>query len=312
MAAIRKSEEMAGNSTRVLIPVDFSPKGNLALKVGFELARRLSRKVTLLHASVIADPMIEPQFPDDFNGMDNENAEIEEMELTEEVHEIDEKSMKDLKTKLKRLQTSGDYPDIEFDTVIAPGMPEEVIAEYCANTPPTVIVMATRGRVKRHEELVGSVTAEVIDHCLAPTFTVPEDYTFAGFKDIVRICALCNFEDGDISAISNLMEMFGNPEVKIYLFPAVDKYKGAQLSANLQQLQERLAPEYPNSEFIVGTPENMKNLREEAEAMFASQSIQMILVPNRKRNPIARFFNPGLAHKILYEADIPMLAFPVK
>lgn len=255
--------------------------------------------------------MIEPQFPDDFNGMDNENAEIEEMELSEEIHEIDEKSMSELKARLLKMQGAGALPSIEFDTVLAPGMPEEVIAEYCAVTPPSVIVMATRGCQKRKEELIGSVTAEVIDHCLGSVFTVPEDYTFSGFKEIVRICAFCFCDGNDAEAIARLMEMFDNPSVKIYLFPATDKYKGELLLEKLDSLRQQLAVRYPNSDFLVGSRIEGKNLREEAESLFVEESIQLILAPNRRRNAIARFFNPGLAHKILYEIDFPMLAIPV-
>lgn len=310
---LRTKDTTAGNSTRVLIPVDFSHKGSLALNVGFELARRLLREVTLLHASVIPDPMIVPQFPDDFNGIDNENAEIEEMEMSQEVHEIDDQSMDTLKAKIKKLQSQGSIPDISFETVVAPGMPEEVIEEYCAMNPPAVIVMATRGKEKREEELIGSVTAEVIDHSFAPVFTVPEHYTFAGFKDIVRICAFCFLEGGstDTKAIARLMEMFGNPSVQIFLFPATDKFKGSQLRQKLTELRDTLHSLYPNSEFKISGDLEGKNLYQEAEDMFIKESIQMILAPNRKRNAIARFFNPGLAHKILYEIDFPMLAIPV-
>lgn len=300
-----------GKGTDVLIPVDFSEKGSLAIKVGFELARRLSENVCLLHASIIAEPMVMPQFPDDFYGIDNENTELEEIEMNEEVHTIDSKDMGDLKNKIHSLQKGGGLPDIKFKTSIAPGTPEEVISEYCEEHKPKVIVMATRGREKRHEELVGSVTIEVIDHCVAPVLTVPEDYSFAGFKDIVRICAFCYFDEGDFKGISYLMDMFNNPEVKIFLFPAVDKYKNEALSEKLSTLQSELQKAYPQCEFSYVNPGSIKNAREEAEAFFIKEDIQMILAPNRKRNAIARFFNPGVAHKILYEIDFPLLAIPV-
>ena len=301
----------AGSSNRILIPVDFSPKGNLAVKVGFELARRLEDEVTLLHASVMPDPLATPQFPDDFYGIDNENSEIEEMELNEEVHDLDTLRMEKLKNEILAGQRGGEIPEVNFDTAIAPGMPEEVIAEYCAVTPPHVVVMATRGCDRRREELIGSVTAEVIDHCRASVFTVPEDYTFAGFKQIVRICTFCHLDGTDEEAVRKLMTMFSNPSVKIYLFPATDKYKGEDLRKKLEELKATLQSEFPASEFIDADGIEGKNLREEAENLFAKESIQMILVPNRKRNAIARFFNPGLAHKILYEIDFPLLAIPV-
>ncbi|MCH5217001.1 MAG: universal stress protein [Muribaculaceae bacterium] len=311
MLRSQKKPSTTGKSASVLIPVDFSPKGELAVSVGFELARRLSKPVVLIHASVLAGPEIVPQFPDDFNGLDNESSELEEIELEQEIHEIDEKMMGELKTKLLKQQQDGQLPQIPFDTVLSPGMPEDVISEYCEVSPVEVVVMATRGREKRREELMGSVTAEVIDHRPAPVFTVPEDYSFAGFKEIVRICAFCLFDEGDFDAIAKMMDMFGNPEVKIYLFPASDKIKGEEREEVLKNLATRLKTAFPNSDFFVGEGEDKSNLRTEAETFFLKESIQMIVAPNRKRNAISRFFNPSLAHKILYEIDFPMLAIPV-
>lgn len=308
---IDQQKEKTGNGTQVLIPVDFSPKGRIALKVGFELARRLDLQVTLLHATITATPFLEPQYPEDYSGIETEDATIEGMEIEEEMHTIDEHSMDKLKRSIEKLQQNGDFPDIEFQTAMAPGMPEEVIAEYCSLQAPEVIVMATRGREKRHEELIGSVTAEVIDNCVAPVFTVPEDYTFSGFKEIVRICAFCYFDEGDADAITKLMKMFGAPEVQIYLFPATDKIKGEKAIERLDQLQVQLQKDYPSSKFNVGYKGTVKNLREELEEFFGEEKIQLVLTPNRKRNTISRIFNPSLAHKILYAIDIPMLVIPV-
>ena len=305
------SNKSAGKSPKVLIPVDFSQKGNLALLVGFELGRRLNLEVMLLHASTMANPTLIPQFPDDFYGMDTESEEIEEMELEQEVNSIDEKSMESLKKRILQLQNWEKFPNIPFDTANVPGMPEEVISEYCQLNPTPVIVMATRGLVKRKEELVGSVTAEVIDHCVAPVFTVPEEYTFTGFKNIIRICCFCYFDESGHSAIARLMEMFGNPNIKIYLFPATDKVKGKKQTEALNSLRENLIKEYPNSEFIVPEYDPDGNLRDEFTEFFKKEEIQMILAPNKKKNLISRLFNPGLPHKILYEVDFPMLAIPV-
>lgn len=312
MQSPNKSEiKSAGKSPKVLIPVDFSQKGSLATRVGFEMGRRLGLDVLLLHASTIANPTIIPQFPDDFYGMDNESEEIEEVELEEEVRSIDARNMDSLEKSIKQLQAKGEYPDIKFETAIAPGMPEEVIAEYCEISPVSVIVMATRGKEKRQEELIGSVTAEVIDNCVAPVFTVPEDYTFKGFKDIIRICCFCYFDECDHEAISKLMMMFGNPNIRIYLFPATEKFKGGKRQEMLETLKGSVNQEYPNAEFIVADIKTNNSLREEAEKFFIEEGIQMILAPNKKRNALSRFFNPGLPHKILYEIDFPMLAIPV-
>lgn len=304
------TSNQAGKSDKVLIPVDFSAKGSIAIQVGFELARRLSKDVTLLHASTLINPTEYPQFPDDFYGIDIENEEIEEMELGEEVKEIDANSFHRLILKIKKLQKEKQIPDIQFDTVMWPGMPEEVISEYCSQNSPDIIVMATRGCNKIREELVGSVTGEVIDHCIAPVFAVPECYTYSGFKGIVRICAFCYCDEGDIKAISFLMEMFDNPSITLYLFPATEKMKNQELQKYMDSLISKLSERYPNSRFLY-INDSSKNLRESAESLFKEENIQMILAPNRKRSAIARFFNPGLAHRILFEIDFPLFAIPV-
>lgn len=309
---IRKNTNTTtGNSGNVLIPVDFSPKSNLSIKVGFELARRLNREVTLLHASVVANPALGPEFPDDFVGMELENNEIEEMEMEQVIHSSDEKLFSDLKRAIESMQKKKELPFIKFEMVLSQGMPEEVISEFSSDHDPEVIVMACRGRQKRHLDLIGSVTAEVIDNCVATVMTVPEEYTFSGFKGIVRICALCNLDEGDFDCISKLMKMFDSPEVSIYLFPANDKIKEDKITIELDSLQNKLKSSFPKSEFIIGYTGRTSNFREEIEKLFADEEIQMILAPNRKRNVISRLFNPGLPHKILYEVDIPLLAIPV-
>lgn len=306
-----RNNNSAGNSAGVLIPVDFSPAAMLSVEVGFELARRLSEGVTLIHASVVPEPAALPQFPDDFNGMDNTENEIEQMELDREVRVIDDRSMDGLRKKIAALQQQGALPQIPFDTVVAPGMPEEVIRELCVAKPPKVVVMATRSNERRREELIGSVTAEVIDQSFAPVLTVPQDYTFHGFKEIVRICAFCHFDGGDFEAVSRLLNMFNCPEVSICLFPVSDRYAGIERTHRLRQLQGSLKEAFPNSEFTIADVDSESNLRTRAEELFEKERIQMILAPNRRRNALSRFFHPGLAHKILYEIDFPMLAIPV-
>jgi nucleotide-binding universal stress UspA family protein len=40
-------------------------------------------------------------------------------------------------------------------------------------------------------------------------------------------------------------------------------------------------------------------------------NIDLIVVPNKRKNVFARFFNPGLAHRILTNADLPLLVIRV-
>lgn len=294
----------------MLIPVDFSSKQDIALKVGFELARRLDLSATLLHASVIPMPSLFPQFPDDYNGIDNTDNEIEEMEVASVINHEDEDKMKHLKDDIQKKIENNVLPQIQFETVVAEGMPEEVIADYCIEEKPELIVMVTRSRAKREEELVGSVTAEVIDNVRVPLFSLPEDYQYLEIKDIVNVCVICHLDGNDFMSVSELMKMFENPVLDVWLFPVADKLKLEERNLKLTELSKQLAETYSESKFHTVYPDE-NNLREEIVKAFGENHIQMILAPNKKRNIFARLFRPGLAHRILFEKDIPMFVMPV-
>lgn len=306
----RDTEKATGIGTGVLVPVDFSPKDTLALQVGFALAARFGLGVKILHASPVPTQGLFPQFPDQYNGLDNTEGLLEEVELEGEISDIDREGIRKIRRAVDAGIKNGNLPNIRYDAFSAPGMPEEVIGTYCELKHPAAVVMATRSIAKRREELIGSVTAEVIDSCRVPVFTIPENYHFDGFKEIRRLVAFCYLEGGDARGIETLMSMFGNPEVKIYLFPATDKGSPAAIDSKMESLYDELRTSYPNVEFEK-VPADGSDLKKVALKMFDTDHIQMIVAPNRKRNAFARFFHPGLPHRILFEKDIPMLAIPV-
>ena len=55
----------------------------------------------------------------------------------------------------------------------------------------------------------------------------------------------------------------------------------------------------------------MENLSDEFYEIEKVKHIDMIAMPNKKKNVFSRMFNPGLAHKILINADIPMMVIPI-
>ena len=56
---------------------------------------------------------------------------------------------------------------------------------------------------------------------------------------------------------------------------------------------------------------DLKDINSEFEHIEREHKIDLIVVPNKKKNVFSRFFNPSLAHKILLHADIPMITIPI-
>ncbi|WP_301390724.1 universal stress protein [uncultured Duncaniella sp.] len=43
-----------------------------------------------------------------------------------------------------------------------------------------------------------------------------------------------------------------------------------------------------------------------------AHQVDMIAVGSRRKNIFSRLFNPTLAHRLLFHADIPLMSIPVK
>ena len=77
-----------------------------------------------------------------------------------------------LKNLLKSRIEIGELPKVTFTFELKEGVPEDQIIDYCKKNNPTLVVMGTHGK-RVTNELIGSVTAEVIESTTYPVFAVP-------------------------------------------------------------------------------------------------------------------------------------------
>ncbi len=308
-SSVKAALELSGASGTVLIPVDFSPRSEIACKVGFALADRLGMRPLLLHA--FASPAVIPSQEADllFSPEDVALAEEETARENVETQHMQAKMLRHFETSVKKKQADGVLPDVEFSSSLVQGLPEEVITEYCRKESPAVVVMSTRHARRKAAELVGSVTAEVLDSCRVPIFAVPEDYEFVAIPEIRNLIFFCNLDRQDIISIESLMTLFSYPEVNITLVPVSDASPSA-LVERLSSLCRYLSDAYPSASFSrMIFPR--KTLREDLQSFITTNEIQLLIVPNKKTNVFRRLFKPGIAHRLLLEGDMPVLALPV-
>lgn len=176
-------------------------------------------------------------------------------------------------------------------------------------TPPTLVVMATRDVEKKGEQLVGSVTAEVLDSCRVPVFTIPENFRFTSVDSLKRLVYFCNLDQHDILSMDILMRTFAYPEVDVTLIPVNDR-AGGDVKEKVGRLCDYFNKSYPTARFTTEVFSS-KTFREDFEKFEKNAGLQLMIVPNKKRNVFSRLFNPGIAHKMLFERDLPLLALPV-
>lgn len=310
-ATAKVEMKMSGEHPVVLIPVDFSSYSLLACKVGFMLARTLGLHPVVMHAYTSPYFMGAMSYGEDSDavGSPDLSADIAEIQAGKDIRKNAERKMGELKRKIESACKEGSLPDVKFSVALNEGVPEEVILEYCRLTPPSLVVMATRGKSKKEEDLVGSITAEVLDSCRVPVFAIPENYEFESFDSFKHLAYFCNLDQHDILSVDTLMRMFEYPEVDVHLIPVNDRAL-SRVTDKVNDLRDYFNANYPTARFFTDIIDR-KDFRKDFEKLVADGGIELLIVPNKKKNVFSRLFNPGIPHKLLFERDMPMLALPV-
>ena len=290
---------------KILVPTDFSPHTSLAVKLAMQLASRMNCEVEFMHA------FISPSGSETIQLSDAYDYELEDMELTSQMQQQAETLMKRFAHTVRDDIKSGLLPAVKFSTIVSEGIPEEVILSYTREEKPLMVVMSTREAGKKETELIGSVTAEVLDRCRVPAFTVPENTDFDLFGKHERVAFFCNLDQEDMLALDSLYRLFPDIHLDVTLISVpprrMRQTPPTQAADNLlKYCREHYAGYTFSVEYI-----KTHSVFDDLDNIATRKPFDMICLPNKHKNVFARVFNPSLAHKILFRADIPMVVIPV-
>lgn len=294
-------------SRHMLIPVDFSEASMFAVRVGFRFARILDMIPVLMHVY----PMV--WLDEGTAGEYLGNSDQMESELADAIAERDimraaEYRFRKFRDSLSGKIESGEIVNVKYTTLLQQGIPEDEILNYCREQHPGMVLMSTRGISRKEEELIGSVTAEVLDSCEVPVFTIPDNYPVKDKKPLKRMLMFCTLDQYDVPALEKLMHTFNSPEIDVWLMPVTHRH-AATVQQLLDSLYERLSNAWPNATFHEAPLLDAK-IDSQLETFIKENQIELIIAPNRRASILTRLFRPSVAHQCLFTIDIPMLALP--
>lgn len=136
----------------ILVPVDFSPASEAALKLALDVAQRFDASVTILH--VYGIPAY--AFPEGFV-------------LAPDVLTKFAAGAQDAVEKLRARYESAGVP---LRAVSAPGIPDQEIVERAKAERVDLVVMGTHGRTGLKHVLLGSIAERVVRLSPCPVLTV--------------------------------------------------------------------------------------------------------------------------------------------
>ena len=290
----------------VLVPVDFSDGSLNAAKAAFRIAANHGAEIELLHSYLTPYPM--RSFPMSKSRTFDFNNTEDTRRIIEQVHT----GMNEFASRLRSAVKSGEIPGVKFSTTFTEGVPEDAILSYVKEHCPWLIVMATRSAAVKGTELTGSVSAEVMDSCRVQALTVPAHMTFSCFHDVRHIVMLSTLEPEDFLAIDaayRLVDQSAKMRISIVCLPS-PKYSDANVRTAIDSLREYVVKQYPDLEVNISTT-SRSTLIEDYSSISRELNANLLVVPNKKKHLLARLFNPGMAHRVLFHFDVPMLVAPV-
>lgn len=294
--------KVENDSKKVLIPVDFSGYSMKACEFGFNLAKAYGAEVILLH--VYFTPIYTSSLPysDVFNYQMNDEEAVRT--LLQKVHS----DLNVLSDKIKGKVASGEFPDVKYTCVLREGIPEEEILRYNKEQHPRIIIMGTRGKNQKDMDLIGSVTAEVIERSRTTVLAIPENTPFKQFDEVERVAFITNFDQRDLIAFESFISSWEPFHFSVSLIHLADlkEAKDTWNEIKLAGIKEYFHKQYPDLEIqydVVMNDDFLKSL----DQYIKNNRIDIITLTSYKRNVFARLFNPSIARKMIFHSDTPLL-----
>lgn len=287
---------------RILVPVDFSDYSLKACRIAFNLARDQNAKVKILH--IYFNPYYPTALPmaEAFAYQGKEEKEFQN--VIERVKENVQKLCNTIDQKI----ASGEFPSINYSYVLREGLPEEEIVTFTKEYRPSLIVMGTRGKDQKDADLIGSVTAEVIEMSHIPMMAIPQNTSFADLKEIGKISFLTNFSQRDLISFDTMIKLLDPYKEKIHIeLVHIAAKKGDKWDEiKLAGIKSYFSKQYPNLVLdykLIDTDDMLKSLDE----YIKNDKVDILALTTSKRNIFARMFSPSISRKMLFHSDTPLL-----
>jgi nucleotide-binding universal stress UspA family protein len=286
---------------RILLPVDFSDYSSKAAEMALDWAARLDAEITVLH--VFYNPVI--------NTLPFTEAYVYDTSMDEMLIDLEEKAKEDMKGfmgQLKKLKAERKFENLTVKSKLLRGVAEDEIIYFSEEYEPTVIIMGTRGKDRKASDLIGSVTAEVMEGAKVPVLAVPEDFDYRGIDKIKKVLYATNFEESDFVALDKLEKLVKPLDVSITFAHVCEKTTAKWDNLKMEGLKKYVSEKFPGTKIDFDLVKN-EDFWVGLESYVRSMDVDIISLTTHRRNIFSRIFNPSVGKRMLFHSTTPLLVF---
>lgn len=282
---------------RILIAVDFSEDSIKACQLAFNLAKKFNAKVKILH--VYNNVYLPSHFP--FANLIKEGDD-------DGMLNVIRKRMLDFCLEIDKKITANEWPSVNYSYSIREGFVVEEIAAFIKEYKPILLVMGTQGEHRTENNLIGSVTADVLEMTDVAVMAVPKSSPIQSLDDIKHIVYLISLKEWGPNSFDRLATFVSYcRNIKITLLHINQKDRELDIAqTELNKILYFLKEKYPEWDLNIKVVE-ADNIVLTMEEIEKSKNVSIFCVNTKKRNLFGRIFAPSFSRKLLQNFNQTLL-----
>lgn len=261
----------------ILVPFSFSEYSFQAGRIAFYWAEKMNASLLFLHITTQKDTSL---------------LEVEiDNTKTQYIKEIEEKTL----------------PDISFEFHLKQGVVEDVIKQYDKKLHPILVIMGTRDKKQKQADLIGSVTAEVMEQIKTPVLAIPNEIFLKPLERIKNIAIATSLGKQYLQNYDKGMQFFKEFTGNIHVLHVMEtgeinhKEDYDDKQQKMQDLLTKAKTAYPNANI---TPKFIEATQSRArELNFFAEINKIDLIVVKKSNRM------WLLNKLLFASTAQNLVF---
>lgn len=273
---------MKSDFGNIIIPFDMSETAFKAVRVGFNLAHKIGKEIVFLHV------------------------------LKESQSEFDPEKIKTTIEKLNPVPNK-----VSYRIVVKKGVPETKIAQYAEKQQAFLIIMCTRTNEKKIQDLIGSVTSEVMRITERPVLAIPESFSSDDVTTLNKIAYASSLKSmHDLEHIDLLSTIFPIDNKSLEIIHSVKENENITTDG---QYVNTLVEAYPSvnisSKALVYDDQSSASTA--ISEYITNSDVELIVIKKHHRRAFLPLLSTQFALKVLFrsereEKNIPIIQLPVE
>lgn len=267
----------------IIVPTDFSPIADNALKYAMDMAIAMGAGLQLINVY---------QLPISFSEVPLVTISVDEL------RKISEDKLAELKHNITSI--TGGKIKVYCESKL--GEVSDEIQKICNTLHPFGVIMGTRGVTGMGNFFLGSNTMDVIEKAGVPVFVIPPGARFKPLKKVGLTTDLRDVVDNtDVEPIKDLIGFF-NADLHVLNVDYERRHFTAATPEESLKLDTLLTGLHPVYEYI----EN-KNVNEGITEFAEKRNIDLLITIPKKHSFIERLFEKSKTRELIHETHLPLM-----